>query len=394
MKKNSNNCNSFKLPILFSFLLLLLLSCDSSKSKDKNSEFIIDEDAQPQEVVADAIEDGFFPALAVAVIRESTVQFQAVEGERKAGSNIAVQSGDAFHFGSNTKAMSALLCGMLVDQGLLGWDTTIGEILGNSAVYDASYSDVTLTELLSHTSGIHNDISKISFDSYFTADTGEEMIKSERKRLSLEVMSQPLNTAQRGSFLYSNFNYIIAGYLLETLSGKSWESLMQENLFTPMNLASAGFGPCCDTGETSGLWGHSPDPVTPGIDSDNPQPFGPAGRVHMNLADTITYLSIYFDRGVAAAGKELISQSALDKITTVVKDDYALGWGIFVIDGDIAMTHDGSNTLNYASFLVFPRHKSAVIVMTNIGSDEVEQNVNSLMRYFNNRYLKDIFVYP
>lgn len=62
------------------------------------------------------------PALAGAVVREGRVIAAGAVGTRRAGAQIPVALTDRFHIGSCTKAMTALLAGILVDQGRLRWE--------------------------------------------------------------------------------------------------------------------------------------------------------------------------------------------------------------------------------------------------------------------------------
>ena len=79
-------------------------------------------------------------------------------GTRRAGVNIPVTINDRFHLGSDTKAMTSLLAAMLVEEGKLRWNTTLAEVFPELAEkMDAGFRNVTLEQLLSHTSGIPSD---------------------------------------------------------------------------------------------------------------------------------------------------------------------------------------------------------------------------------------------
>src|SRR5215216_3683305 len=89
------------------------------------------------------------PALAVAVIRGDGID-AAVVGRRRLDSDEPAQERDRFHLGSNTKAMTATLAAILVERGLIAWDTRPGEALS----IDQAHPDVTLTTLLTHAAGV------------------------------------------------------------------------------------------------------------------------------------------------------------------------------------------------------------------------------------------------
>jgi CubicO group peptidase (beta-lactamase class C family) len=70
------------------------------------------------------------PALAAAVVRKGALIASGVTGVRAHGSDIQATINDRFHIGSDTKAMTAILAGILVDEGKLQWTSTIGDVLG------------------------------------------------------------------------------------------------------------------------------------------------------------------------------------------------------------------------------------------------------------------------
>src|SRR5205814_321080 len=98
------------------------------------------------------------PALAAAVVKDGEIVAAGAVGTRRAGTEIPVTIQDRFHLGSDTKAMTALLAGLLVEEGKLRWETTVGEIFPEMAgEMDAKVRGVKLTQLLSHTSGFPSD---------------------------------------------------------------------------------------------------------------------------------------------------------------------------------------------------------------------------------------------
>ena len=95
------------------------------------------------------------PALAAAVILDGRTYALGVVGVRKSGTDVNALPADPFHMGSCTKAMTATLIAMLVEQGKLRWDTTIAEIFPELAGdMDPTYRNVTVDHLLAHRSGL------------------------------------------------------------------------------------------------------------------------------------------------------------------------------------------------------------------------------------------------
>ena len=121
-------------------------------------------------------------------------------------------------------------------------------------------------------------------------------------------------------------------------------------------------------------WGHRALPdgrfaaVDPAQGADNPAPFGPAGRMHMSVADYAAFLRLY-----AARGGGFVSAATMAKLLTPPADmgpqPYAFGWGVRAGDawaaGGPTLYHNGSNTLWYASANVAPSRGLAVFSLAN-----------------------------
>ena len=124
---------------------------------------------------------------------------------------------DRFHIGSDTKAMTATLAGMLVDEGKLAWTTTIGEALGSEGVHP-ELAAVTLDQLLSHASGLPSDNAEL-LKIYFSADALQFNIAENRLAAFAKMKGKPPATKPGAEFHYSNFGYMVAGLMVERAAG-------------------------------------------------------------------------------------------------------------------------------------------------------------------------------
>jgi len=347
---------------------------------------VMDPSRPPEAVLAEAVAagGGSLLAVAVSVIRDGRVAYRGVAGVRAAGSPAPALQTDAFHIGSDTKAMTALLCGILVDRGALRWDTTAGEAFGSDFPMLEAYRGVTLDRFLSHTAGLPAGLPGPAWLSFFPYDSSAG---ADRARMAAESLAQEPVNAPGSVFLYSNLGYVVAGRMLELATGKSWEDLMAEELFGPLGMDSAGFGP--PARGAAAPWGHSPKPVDPaGPYADNPAALGPAGTVHADIADLERYASLYLGRGLAPSGRRVISEAALEEIMEPRLDGYALGWAVLKdSDGRRVLAHDGSNTTFYCSMAIWPDDGDAVIVLANRGDGKAEAAVGALVTYLAERFL-------
>lgn len=334
---------------------------------------------EPDEVLAEFVGARGLPGLACAVVVDGRTVYERAAGLRKLGSEDPVRLGDAFHLGSDTKAMTALLAAMMVDEGKLRWTSTIGEILGKDIKYRPEYALVTLEQLLSHGSGLVPALPSLPWLGFYYGDRDGP---SQRPRMAEAALRAKPKSSPGSAYLYSNFNYVVAGLMIETVSGSSWEGLMRSRLFEPLGMKGAGFGPPDE------VWGHDPKPVDPrGRFADNPPGLGPAGTARATLADLESYVRLYFDGGRGPDGRELVSPESMAELERPRLQSYALGWGSYVnAEGVRLLMHDGCNTMFYCSIVVVPEKRFAVIVLANRGDGVGAKASGELREYLVSRY--------
>jgi CubicO group peptidase (beta-lactamase class C family) len=312
------------------------------------------------------------PAVGAVLIHEGQVAESAVTGQRARGSAAEVTTGDLWHFGSLTVAMTATLAGVLVEAGEIEWTTTVDQALSAiSPVIREEFQDVRLEELLSHTSGLTADITNTV---WWNTRPHNDDLPDQRLAWSLELMQNQAG-APRGEFLYTNGGYVVAAAMLEQVMDESWESLIASRVFAPLGMTSAGFGAPGTAGTLDQPRGHSLtagvySPVEPGPDADSPPALGPAGRVHMTLADYARFAiqHIAGEQGVDG----LVSAATFQRLHQRAPDTaYALGWGLAVRSwaGGIALQHEGSNFLWYANVWLAPERDFGMLAVTNGGED-------------------------
>lgn len=279
------------------------------------------------------------------------------EGPRYRGSKDEVHTDVRWHIGSITKSMTATLVMQQVDKGTLDLDAPIGAWLTNFDGVQRDWQAITLRQLLSHTAGVHPN-PKLRHLSRLRALPPVEG----RHRVLSDFWTKPPKTAP-GPFLYSNLGYMLTGVVLEQVTGQPWETLMVENIAKPLGL-TLGFGPPLGDMDPRGHQNlfvtlRPMDPKS--LVADNPAWIGPAGSVHMSLADLIRYgqAQMAACRGDAP---DFLSQSACQIMQTPVENDYGFGW---VIKDDGRIWHNGSNTMWYAILMLDPKTDRVVAVTQN-----------------------------
>lgn len=315
------------------------------------------------------------PGMAVAVVQSGETVAVGVAGVRTRGKPDKIATADHFHLGSDTKALTAMLCGILVDEGKLKWGQTLGETFPElKKTMHPQYQAVTLEQLLTDRGGAPGELEKDQLWGKLWQHKGTPT--SARRLLLTGVTSKPPEAAPGEKFIYSNAGVSIAGHMAEKVTGKSWEDLMSEKIFRPLGMTTAGFGAPGTRAKNDQPRGHQANgtPVEPGSTappSDNPVAIGPAGIVHCSIGDWAKFIAA----NLPSAKTKLVKPETLEKLHTPAPGEpkYAMGW--IIADGQPwaggpALTHAGSNTMWMAVAWIAPKKDFAVLVACNQADDK------------------------
>lgn len=281
----------------------------------------------------------------------------------------------AWHLGSNTKAITALLYAVLVEDGACRWGATLGELFPDMDVH-RDLAAATVEELMAHAAGLTDQGINGMWLMARRMDHGSPA--AQRQAFAREWLGRA-PTAPRGRFAYANANYIVLGAAIERIMAMNWEEGLRRRVFAPLGIEGAGFGAPCQRE----LWGrHSSGetwvPADPEGLADNPAVFGPAGTVHMAPAEYARLLSLYLRGGAPLLRKKTLS-SLLSPPSPNLR--YAGGWGLVGEDAALGwmLMHDGSNTLWYARALIDPAAGFAYAAGTNRGGDAGREAVERML---------------
>ncbi len=315
------------------------------------------------------VEAGDAVGLVAAIVDGQGIRAIASDGLRKADSSEEFLVTDLVHIGSNTKAMTSTMLATLVADGTFdkGWETTVADVfpeLLNDIHGD--YHEVTLWQLITMAGGIKGNAAQ------WRSHRDKDIIKR-RRAILRDNLTEP-RAADIGEFMYSNLAYMVAGSMAEKITGKSWEMLMQERLFEPLGMSSAGFGAPGTPEQIDQPWGHRRDNETgqwiPN-QIDNAEALGPAGTVHVSIQDYAKFMALY----LLEAPPFILSREDLDHlITPTAGNFYAAGWITRAPDWAerTVRMHTGSNTSWYIALWIAPATGKAYVAATNSRAREPE----------------------
>jgi CubicO group peptidase (beta-lactamase class C family) len=320
------------------------------------------------------------PALAVVLVRRGQIAESGAVGRRSAENTIAVTSGDRWQIGSMTKAMTATLAAILVEDGLITWETTPVDVwpeLANSI--HPAFRNVTLRQFLSHSSGMKRD------DVFAPAEDSAPGTLMQKRRAWSEHLLTGAPEGTAGTFSYSNVGYVVAGAMIETRAGSPWETALTTRVFAPLGMTHTGFAAPGTPGAIDEPLGHISrnggfDPVSPGSAEANiPGAVGPAGNVHTTLEDYARFMQAHIAGARGVSG--LLTADSFQTLQRPVVSNYALGWGFngnFPTLGVPGVSHSGSTGRWFSVVWLAPSLDAGVMVVTNGGGDRGSAAVSAL----------------
>lgn len=327
------------------------------------------------------------PGMAVAIV-EGDQTFSKGYGVRRFGKAGRVDEHSLFSLASNTKAFTAAAAAILVREGKLDWDDPVIDWLPGFRMYDPWVTrELTLRDVLAHRSGLGETTGELL---YFPATDFS------RSEILHRVRYLKPATSLRSQFAYSNIGFVVAGEVVASAAGQSWESFVQQRLFNPLGMRDSvvSFKDLKERGLTKAnfAWPHvrigGPSrwqgdvrPVDPIADDDN---VAAAGAIYASAADMTRWMRLQLDQGlVRSSGKRLYGvreakemwtpqimipgETATGPLALTVpsEESYALGWRVKDYRGHKIIAHSGSSVGTKVAAAFLPERKIGVWVMVN-----------------------------
>jgi CubicO group peptidase (beta-lactamase class C family) len=277
---------------------------------------------------------------------------------------VRVSTDSLFQVGSITKLWTATMIMQLIEEGLLALDTTVAQALPGLRLGAADLADqVTVTHLLTHTSGIDGDI--------FT-DTGRGDDCVERYVGLLDRVSSAFPPG--GGYSYCNSGWVLLGRMIEVLDGRSWDDSLRQRLYGPLELAQTVSLPeeAILYRTAVGHWRGGARVRVWGL----PRSVGPAGLITTAPHDLLMFARLHLDSGLTPDGKRLLGEAsvaAMQQPRAAIPDfglpggAIGLGWRIDRWDGRAIIGHDGDTVGQSAYLRIDPQARVAACLLTNSG---------------------------
>lgn len=269
------------------------------------------------------------------------------------------------HIGSITKIFNTTLLMQLVDAGVVALDDPVSRHLPELKLGDPdALAAITLKMLVNHTSGIDGEI---------VPEHGHDQETIAQAIPRFAEMGQIHGPGEDCS--YCNTATVIAGYLCQKLTGKSWYDLVRERIFEPLGMEHAAALPEDALLHRASV-GHFLDPRTGKNVRTTfaflPLSFAPAGAtLMMSAADLVTFCRTHMNGGVGPNGVRILSEAgarAMQSRTTGYQGPgFAGGFGLgWMLDDDGSMGHGGGGPGILSWLSAHPGHDFTIAVLTNV----------------------------
>ncbi len=315
--------------------------------------------------------EGHIPGMAIAVVKDDRIVLARGFGVADTDTKRPVTPGTIFAIGSSTKAFTATLIGMLVDEGKMAWDDPVTKYLPYLTLKpqtDDQTAQVTLRDLMSHRTGF------IGMDILWIEGT-----VTREEALHTAARAEPWS-AFRKEFHYNNTGFLAAGVALGAAAGADWETLVDRRLFQPLGMTSSDTSASKSRFDPRLSLGYAWDAdkkdweYLPMRDIDVA---GPAGSINSNVLDMAQWLRFQLGHGVYN-GDRLISEAAQQETWKPNSDmgnnmKYGLGWMLEEWEGR-PVVHHGGNIDGFSAMVgMLPSERLGFVLLTNLNAAPLQQ---------------------
>jgi CubicO group peptidase (beta-lactamase class C family) len=329
-------------------------------------------------VLTEIISRWEIPGLGVGIVENGEVAYARGFGVQSLESRVPVTPDTLFCVASVTKCFVATAVLQLVERGQLDLDAPLVAVLPEFRLDDERYGQITLRQILSHTSGMP-DMGEREYDELLAHPEYDEDAPARYVR---SLAGRKMVAAPGERFSYSNIGYNVLGLLISRLTGKTFEQAMQENLLRPAGMAdSTLFFP--DVPPERLAWPHlrvpemAVNPVYPYHRADAPASFLHSTVLEM-CAWAITCLG---------GGSRILSPAGFETMWTPVAEwgfpplyeHTGLGWTLGHYEGFRTVSHGGMG-FGWTDFLsLLPERNSAIVVLCNEESSARSRTIRAAL---------------
>jgi CubicO group peptidase (beta-lactamase class C family) len=316
------------------------------------------------------------PGVSVAIVKDGKVVLAKGYGVRRLGDPTPVDAQTQFGIASNSKIFTATALAMLVEEGKVEWDAQVVHYLPWFAMYDPYVTrELTVRDLLVHRSGLGLGAGDLLWWPPSTYD---------RKEIARRLRYIKPATSFRSAYAYDNVLYLVAGEVIEAVSGLTWEEFVRTRILdrigmTHSDVHHSAAGKPGNVATPHAAVNDTVRPVAPFL-SDNTNP---AGGIVSGAEDMARWVMVQLDSGRVANGTRLFTPASTRQLWREVTPEpigdpppglphlrpningYALGLETRDYRGQLLLTHTGGLPGYLSRVAMIPELRLGVVVLTN-----------------------------
>jgi CubicO group peptidase (beta-lactamase class C family) len=351
---------------VFSFIFLLLLSGNVFAQQHPYAKKFPVIDAWFDSL----LKEWNIPGLALGIVYKDQLIYGKGYGYRDLEKKLPVETTTLFPIASNTKLFTATAACMLAEEGKLNLDRPVKNYLpAINFNNDELNAKVTLTDMLSHRTGLPR------YDGIWVNAT------ISRKDIASKIAYMRPEYGLREGYIYNNVMFSSAGLVMEHVTGMSWEEIIRQKLFSPLNMSAS----CFTTDEMKKYGNYSLSYFE--VDSTHrllakqyeaqSEALGPAGTIRSSVEDMSHWMIAQLNKG-NYKGKQVISQKVINQTLepNAIADKegrwdelsnslYCLGRSIQTYKGIKITSHTGSIDGFYSQLVFLPKEQLSIFVIFN-----------------------------
>ena len=309
------------------------------------------------------------PGLAIGIVQSNETIYAKGFGYRDIGKKLPVTTNTLFAIGSTTKAFTCTLIGILADEDRLDWDAPVRRYIPEFHLRDIHATELTTPrDLVTHRTGLpRHDAAWFNNNSI----TRREIVQ----RLAHLESSHTF----REKFQYNNLMYVAAGYLIESVTGRTWEENIRRRIFIPLGMTNSNFS-VRDSQKAADF----ALPYKEQADALKEIPFrnidvvGPAGSINSSIHDMLPWLRLNLNKGKHGE-RQIIKATTLADIHSpqmpmgvtvdrpeISQASYCLGWMIANDRGHRALLHGGGIDGFITQVAIMPDDGVGIVIFANL----------------------------
>jgi CubicO group peptidase (beta-lactamase class C family) len=322
--------------------------------------------------------DWGIPGLAVAIVKDDKVVYARGFGVRNSETREPVTPRTIFGVGSVTKSFTATSMAMLVDEGKMRWDAPVKDYLPYFQTYDPYVTAVlSPRDLACHRTGIE----QANYLQWRPTGRADNIYHPTRADIVRAFKYLGPSEGFREKFSYKNDTWVVAGAVIEALSGRTWDQFVHERIFAPLGMhrSSTSVSETDALDDVSSVHVVTGGKLTP-IKLVLADVAGPMGSINSTVLDLAQYVRFHLGQGTFEGSRllsdasiaELHQPQMIDPTETFIKGthftqqvSYALGWWVQDYRGHKLVRHAGEIVGGSANVYYLPEKHLGVVVLAN-----------------------------